>query len=156
MYIILRLIILCKKYFKLGSSQLDSLKRDFGKCETCACDSVCGDEVCELEENCLNCPADCGICPMSIAIKVAIGLPVALFSSGFILTMVVSVEHTHTKKYSHKHDSPCNSIRKKGIRFCCNTVMFMPEKVLNRSQEHRHTYRYAGVSICNSSQCFLC
>ncbi|XP_039667717.1 atrial natriuretic peptide receptor 2-like [Perca fluviatilis] len=49
---------------------------------------VCGDEVCELEESCLNCPADCGICPMSITIKVAIGLPVALFSSGFILTMV--------------------------------------------------------------------
>ncbi|XP_040895652.1 atrial natriuretic peptide receptor 2-like isoform X2 [Toxotes jaculatrix] len=49
---------------------------------------VCGDDVCELEENCLNCPADCGICPMSIMIKIAIGLPVALFSSGFILTMV--------------------------------------------------------------------
>ncbi|XP_061883846.1 atrial natriuretic peptide receptor 2-like isoform X2 [Entelurus aequoreus] len=49
---------------------------------------VCGDHVCEVEENCLNCPADCGICPMSIAIKVSIGLPVALFSAGFILTMV--------------------------------------------------------------------
>ncbi|XP_019936285.1 atrial natriuretic peptide receptor 2-like [Paralichthys olivaceus] len=49
---------------------------------------VCGDDVCEPEETCLNCPADCGICPMSIAIKVAIALPVALFSSGFILTMV--------------------------------------------------------------------
>ncbi|XP_062252054.1 atrial natriuretic peptide receptor 2-like [Platichthys flesus] len=49
---------------------------------------VCGDDVCELEETCLTCPADCGICPMSIAIKIAIGLPVALFSSGFILTMV--------------------------------------------------------------------
>uniref|UniRef100_A0A3P8W5X1 Guanylate cyclase n=1 Tax=Cynoglossus semilaevis TaxID=244447 RepID=A0A3P8W5X1_CYNSE len=49
---------------------------------------VCGDEVCELEENCLNCPADCGVCPMSFAIKVAIGLPVALFCSGFILTIV--------------------------------------------------------------------
>ncbi|CAF87521.1 unnamed protein product, partial [Tetraodon nigroviridis] len=49
---------------------------------------VCGDDVCELEETCLNCPADCGICPMSIGIKVAIGLQVALFSTGFILTMV--------------------------------------------------------------------
>ncbi|KAF7665908.1 hypothetical protein LDENG_00126990 [Lucifuga dentata] len=49
---------------------------------------VCGDDVCELEETCLNCPADCGICPMSIAIKVSIGLPVALFSTGFILTLV--------------------------------------------------------------------
>ncbi|XP_028259804.1 atrial natriuretic peptide receptor 2 [Parambassis ranga] len=49
---------------------------------------VCGDNVCEPEENCLNCPADCGICPMSITIKVAIGLPVTLFSTAFILTMV--------------------------------------------------------------------
>ncbi|KAG7487760.1 hypothetical protein MATL_G00026820 [Megalops atlanticus] len=49
---------------------------------------VCGDDICELEESCLTCPADCGVCPMSITIKVAIGLPVALFCSGFILTMV--------------------------------------------------------------------
>ncbi|XP_056132869.1 atrial natriuretic peptide receptor 2-like [Lampris incognitus] len=49
---------------------------------------VCGDDVCELEENCLNCPADCGICPMSITIRVAIGLPVTLLCSGFILTLV--------------------------------------------------------------------
>uniref|UniRef100_A0A8C5I4T1 Guanylate cyclase n=1 Tax=Gouania willdenowi TaxID=441366 RepID=A0A8C5I4T1_GOUWI len=49
---------------------------------------VCGDDVCELEETCLNCPADCGVCPMSIGIKLAIGLPVTLFTSGFILTLV--------------------------------------------------------------------
>ncbi|KAG5276232.1 hypothetical protein AALO_G00129530 [Alosa alosa] len=49
---------------------------------------VCGDNICELEESCLNCPADCGVCPMSMSIKVAIGLPVALFCSGFILTIV--------------------------------------------------------------------
>ncbi|CAB1324742.1 unnamed protein product, partial [Coregonus sp. 'balchen'] len=49
---------------------------------------VCGDDVCEMEENCLTCPADCGACPMSITIKVAIGLPVTLFFGGFILTMV--------------------------------------------------------------------
>ncbi|XP_063058165.1 atrial natriuretic peptide receptor 2-like [Engraulis encrasicolus] len=49
---------------------------------------VCGDDVCELEETCLNCPADCGVCPMSMGIKVAIGLPVALFCTGFILTIV--------------------------------------------------------------------
>lgn len=62
--------------------------------------SVCGDDVCELEENCLNCPADCGICPMSITIKVAIALPVALFSTGFILTMVVSQCNTHTHTHA--------------------------------------------------------
>ncbi|XP_016105589.1 atrial natriuretic peptide receptor 2-like [Sinocyclocheilus grahami] len=56
---------------------------------------VCGDNICELEESCLTCPADCGVCPMSTSIKVAIGLPVALFCSGFILMLVVrmSVQH---------------------------------------------------------------
>ncbi|XP_051550758.1 atrial natriuretic peptide receptor 2-like [Myxocyprinus asiaticus] len=49
---------------------------------------VCGDAMCELEESCLTCPADCGVCPMATSIKVAIGLPVALFCSGFILTLV--------------------------------------------------------------------
>uniref|UniRef100_A0A672MJK4 Guanylate cyclase n=1 Tax=Sinocyclocheilus grahami TaxID=75366 RepID=A0A672MJK4_SINGR len=49
---------------------------------------VCGDDTCELEESCLTCPADCGACPMPTSIKVAIGLPVALFCSGFILTLV--------------------------------------------------------------------
>ncbi|KAG9350907.1 hypothetical protein JZ751_024796 [Albula glossodonta] len=49
---------------------------------------VCGDDICESEETCLTCPADCGVCPMSTAIKVSIGLPIALFCSGFILTIV--------------------------------------------------------------------
>lgn len=69
--------------------------------------SVCGDEVCELEENCLNCPADCGVCPMSITIKVAIGLPVALFCSGFILTIVVSLCNTCSQELQplNKHST---------------------------------------------------
>lgn len=46
----------------------------------CVCVSVCGDDICEL-----RCPADCG----ATSIKVAIGLPVALFCSGFILTLLV-------------------------------------------------------------------
>ncbi|MBN3297124.1 ANPRB protein, partial [Amia calva] len=49
---------------------------------------VCGNELCENEETCLTCPADCGACPMSAGIKIAIGLPVALFCSGFIFTVV--------------------------------------------------------------------
>lgn len=53
------------------------------------CWSVCGDDVCELEESCLTCPADCGVCPMATSIKVAIGLPVALICTGFVLTVVV-------------------------------------------------------------------
>ncbi|KAK2868870.1 hypothetical protein Q7C36_000741 [Tachysurus vachellii] len=49
---------------------------------------VCGDDVCELEESCLTCPADCGVCPMATSIRVAIGLPVALICTGFVLTVV--------------------------------------------------------------------
>ncbi|TSW35247.1 Xyloside xylosyltransferase 1 [Bagarius yarrelli] len=49
---------------------------------------VCGDDICELEESCLTCPADCGVCPMATSIKVAIGLPVAMICTGFILTVV--------------------------------------------------------------------
>lgn len=70
---------------------------------------MCGDDVCELEENCLTCPADCGICPMSIGIKVAIGLPVALFSTAFILTIVVSMHKTHTRKCIQT-DGSCTSV----------------------------------------------
>ncbi|XP_048860002.1 atrial natriuretic peptide receptor 2-like isoform X2 [Brienomyrus brachyistius] len=46
---------------------------------------VCGDDICEHGESCLTCPADCGVCPMSMTIKVSTGLPVALFCTGFIL-----------------------------------------------------------------------
>nr|XP_023700028.1 atrial natriuretic peptide receptor 2-like [Paramormyrops kingsleyae] len=49
---------------------------------------VCGDDICEPEESCLTCPADCGVCPMSMTIKVSTGLPVALFCTGFILIVV--------------------------------------------------------------------
>lgn len=52
-----------------------------------ACVSVCGDNTCELEENSLTCPADCGVCPMPTSIKVTIGLPVALFCSVFFLNV---------------------------------------------------------------------
>ncbi|XP_067846961.1 atrial natriuretic peptide receptor 2-like [Heptranchias perlo] len=49
---------------------------------------VCDDGVCDGDERCDTCPADCGACPMSMGIKVSIGLPIALFCSGFILTLV--------------------------------------------------------------------
>lgn len=68
---------------------LEKKSRDVYVTFISACVSVCGDDTCELEENCLTCPADCGVCPMPTSIKVAIGLPVALFCSGFFLTLVV-------------------------------------------------------------------
>uniref|UniRef100_UPI00398F07BF atrial natriuretic peptide receptor 2-like n=1 Tax=Pristiophorus japonicus TaxID=55135 RepID=UPI00398F07BF len=49
---------------------------------------VCDDGVCDGDERCDTCPADCGACPMSMGIKVSIGLPIALFCTGFILTVV--------------------------------------------------------------------
>uniref|UniRef100_A0A4W3HRC0 Guanylate cyclase n=1 Tax=Callorhinchus milii TaxID=7868 RepID=A0A4W3HRC0_CALMI len=49
---------------------------------------VCDDGVCDGDERCDTCPADCGACPMPTTIKVSIGLPIALFCSGFIFTLV--------------------------------------------------------------------
>ncbi|KAK1174966.1 atrial natriuretic peptide receptor 1-like [Acipenser oxyrinchus oxyrinchus] len=49
---------------------------------------VCGDGVCDAEEMCSTCPADCGECPMTAAIKVAICLPISFVFTGFILTVV--------------------------------------------------------------------
>ncbi|XP_043942814.1 uncharacterized protein LOC122814291 [Protopterus annectens] len=49
---------------------------------------VCGDEICEPDEGCALCPADCGPCPMSMSIKIAIGIPIAFFCSAFLLTLV--------------------------------------------------------------------
>ncbi|XP_043554526.1 atrial natriuretic peptide receptor 2-like [Chiloscyllium plagiosum] len=49
---------------------------------------VCDDGVCDGGERCDTCPADCGVCPMAIGIKISIGLPIAVFGSGFILTLV--------------------------------------------------------------------
>uniref|UniRef100_A0A3B3TD00 Guanylate cyclase n=1 Tax=Paramormyrops kingsleyae TaxID=1676925 RepID=A0A3B3TD00_9TELE len=47
---------------------------------------VCGDGLCDEDEMCSTCPADCGECPMTAAIKVAIGLPVTLVFISFLLT----------------------------------------------------------------------
>ncbi|XP_073331589.1 atrial natriuretic peptide receptor 1-like [Pagrus major] len=47
---------------------------------------VCGDGVCEEEEVCSTCPADCGECPMSAVTKIAIGLPLSLLCLCITLT----------------------------------------------------------------------
>ncbi|KAJ1171314.1 hypothetical protein NDU88_003177 [Pleurodeles waltl] len=49
---------------------------------------VCGDNICSPDEGCSLCPADCGPCPMSTSIKIAVGLPLALFFSGFVFGLV--------------------------------------------------------------------
>ncbi|XP_053549133.1 atrial natriuretic peptide receptor 2-like [Bombina bombina] len=51
-------------------------------------DKVCGDDVCTPDESCALCPADCGPCPMSTSIKIAILLPLSLFCAGFIFAIV--------------------------------------------------------------------
>ncbi|XP_036967064.1 atrial natriuretic peptide receptor 1-like isoform X2 [Acanthopagrus latus] len=47
---------------------------------------VCGDGVCEEEELCSTCPADCGECPMTASTKIAIGLPLSLLCLCITLT----------------------------------------------------------------------
>uniref|UniRef100_A0A8D0G9H7 Guanylate cyclase n=1 Tax=Sphenodon punctatus TaxID=8508 RepID=A0A8D0G9H7_SPHPU len=49
---------------------------------------VCGDGVCEDDESCSTCPADCGECPLTTDAQIAIALPICLICAGFILTVV--------------------------------------------------------------------
>ncbi|XP_026653806.1 atrial natriuretic peptide receptor 2 isoform X4 [Zonotrichia albicollis] len=49
---------------------------------------VCGDGFCEEEEGCSICPADCGECPLSVDVRIAIALPICFVCTGFILTIV--------------------------------------------------------------------
>ncbi|NXT09598.1 ANPRB protein, partial [Prunella fulvescens] len=42
------------------------------------------------EEGCSICPADCGECPLSVDVRIAIALPICLVCAGFILTVMVS------------------------------------------------------------------
>ncbi|KAJ6669466.1 hypothetical protein lerEdw1_000014 [Lerista edwardsae] len=49
---------------------------------------VCGDDVCEDDEGCATCPADCGECPLTTDARIAIALPICLVCTGFILTVV--------------------------------------------------------------------
>uniref|UniRef100_A0ABM5FCS3 Guanylate cyclase n=1 Tax=Pogona vitticeps TaxID=103695 RepID=A0ABM5FCS3_9SAUR len=49
---------------------------------------VCGDSICEDDEGCSTCPADCGECPLATGVKIAIALPVCLVCTGFILTVM--------------------------------------------------------------------
>uniref|UniRef100_W5L8E5 Guanylate cyclase n=1 Tax=Astyanax mexicanus TaxID=7994 RepID=W5L8E5_ASTMX len=47
---------------------------------------MCGDGVCEAEENCFKCPADCGDCPLSPSVRAAIGLTVTTIIISFFVT----------------------------------------------------------------------
>ncbi|XP_057900507.1 atrial natriuretic peptide receptor 2-like [Melospiza georgiana] len=49
---------------------------------------VCGDGFCEEEEGCSICPADCGECPLSVDVRIAIALPICFVCTGFILTIM--------------------------------------------------------------------
>ncbi|XP_044284060.1 atrial natriuretic peptide receptor 1-like [Varanus komodoensis] len=49
---------------------------------------VCGDDICEDEEGCSTCPADCGECPLTTDARIAIALPICLVCTGFILTVM--------------------------------------------------------------------
>ncbi|XP_066468706.1 atrial natriuretic peptide receptor 1-like [Tiliqua scincoides] len=49
---------------------------------------VCGNNICEDDEGCSTCPADCSECPLTTDTRIAIALPVCLVCAGFILTVV--------------------------------------------------------------------
>ncbi|XP_073468365.1 atrial natriuretic peptide receptor 1-like [Aquarana catesbeiana] len=47
---------------------------------------VCGNGFCEEEELCATCPADCGECSLPHDVRMAIAIPVAVITAGFILS----------------------------------------------------------------------
>ncbi|KAK2824834.1 hypothetical protein Q7C36_018761 [Tachysurus vachellii] len=47
---------------------------------------TCGDDVCDVEESCSTCPADCGDCPLTASVRAAIGLTVTLIIISFVVT----------------------------------------------------------------------
>ncbi|KAM9330669.1 atrial natriuretic peptide receptor 2-like [Gastrophryne carolinensis] len=49
---------------------------------------VCGNGICEEEELCSTCPADCGECSLPSDVRLAIAIPVAVIIAGFILSAV--------------------------------------------------------------------
>ncbi|XP_048360348.1 atrial natriuretic peptide receptor 2-like [Sphaerodactylus townsendi] len=49
---------------------------------------VCGNDVCEDDEGCSICPADCGECPLTTNARIVIALPICIVCAGFILTIV--------------------------------------------------------------------
>ncbi|KAK1803523.1 hypothetical protein P4O66_020742 [Electrophorus voltai] len=47
---------------------------------------LCGDGVCEEEESCSLCPADCGDCPLSASVRAAVGLTITTIIISFFIT----------------------------------------------------------------------
>ncbi|XP_030640212.1 atrial natriuretic peptide receptor 2-like [Chanos chanos] len=105
---------------------------------------VCGDDICELDESCLTCPADCGICPMSLSIKVAIGLPVALFCSGFILTLVWLQYQKQKMLWDESWIISYNSILFGKVCYMgfCSTTSLQPKK------SNSSVSRVTDVTVC--------
>lgn len=62
---------------------------------------MCGDGVCEEEELCSTCPADCSECPMSPTTQLSIGLPLGLLCLCFVLTAVVRTPSSKVASVSH-------------------------------------------------------
>ncbi|XP_044535181.1 atrial natriuretic peptide receptor 1-like [Gracilinanus agilis] len=50
--------------------------------------TVCGDGLCEEDEGCSICPVDCGECPLTTDVWVAIALPICLVCIAFILIIM--------------------------------------------------------------------
>ncbi|XP_001509130.2 atrial natriuretic peptide receptor 1-like [Ornithorhynchus anatinus] len=49
---------------------------------------VCGDNLCEEDEGCSKCPADCGECSLTMDTRAAIIFPICLVCAAFILTIL--------------------------------------------------------------------
>ncbi|KAM9324675.1 atrial natriuretic peptide receptor 2-like [Gastrophryne carolinensis] len=117
-------------------------------------DKVCGDNICSPDESCALCPADCGPCPMPTTVKIAIGLPLALFCSGFIFAVVWFQYHKQKMLWDESWILTVKDVP--GEDFWNELGSTMSLKQNNNTDKPKKTEMLANtVYICDSKENFI-
>ncbi|XP_043088469.1 atrial natriuretic peptide receptor 2 isoform X2 [Puntigrus tetrazona] len=88
---------------------------------------MCGDGLCEEEESCSTCPADCGDCPLSSAARAAIALTVTTIIISFIISAMWFKYHKQKLFWDESWIIDLNHIKQDYIaRATMGSIMSVP------------------------------